>query len=59
MIWLDDVESVVGSVLQLKEHFGITVAADEIGASTFEVLGSLAQFIERMLSGYAPVCGRM
>jgi acyl carrier protein len=33
----------------LEEHFGITVADDEIGASTLEMLDSLTQFIEREL----------
>jgi acyl carrier protein len=79
---LDDVKSVVGSALQirdrvqtmdatspllgalpeldsiavvnlitaLEEHFGITVADDEIGASAFETLGSLTRFIEGKLA---------
>jgi acyl carrier protein len=42
--------AVVNLITALEEHFGITVADDEIGASTFETLGSLAQFIERKLS---------
>ena len=37
-------------ITALEEHFGITVADDEIGASTFETLGSLTQFIEQKLS---------
>jgi len=41
---------VVNLITALEEHFGITVADDEIGASTFETLGSLTQFIERKLS---------
>ena len=41
--------AVVNLITALEEHFGITVADDEIGASTFETLGSLAQFIERKL----------
>jgi len=42
--------AVVNLITALEEHFGITVADDEIGASTFETLGSLTQFIERKLS---------
>lgn len=41
--------AVVNLITALEEHFGITVADDEIGASTFETLGTLAQFIERKL----------
>ena len=41
--------AVVSLITALEEHFGITVADDEIGASTFETLGSLTQFIERKL----------
>ena len=43
--------AVVNLITALEEHFGITVADDEIGASTFETLDSLAQFIQRKLSG--------
>jgi acyl carrier protein len=42
--------AVVNLITALEEHFGITVADDEIDASTFETLGSLARFIERKLS---------
>jgi acyl carrier protein len=41
--------AVVSIITALEEHFGITVADDEIGASTFETLGSLTRFIERKL----------
>ena len=44
-----DSMAVVSLITALEEHFGITVADDEIGASTFETLDSLAQFIERKL----------
>jgi acyl carrier protein len=44
-----DSMAVVTLITALEEHFGITVADDEIGASTFETLDSLAQFIERKL----------
>jgi len=43
--------AVVNLITALEEHFGIAVADDEIGASTFETLASLTQFIERKLSG--------
>lgn len=43
--------AVVNLITALEEHFGIAVADDEIGASTFETLGSLARFVERKLSG--------
>lgn len=42
--------AVVNLITALEEHFGIAVADDEIGASTFETLGSLAQFVERKLA---------
>ena len=45
-----DSMAVVSLITALEEHFDITVADDEIGASTFETLGSLTQFIERKLS---------
>jgi len=45
-----DSMAVVNLITALEEHFGITVADDEIGASTFETLGSLARFVERKLA---------
>jgi acyl carrier protein len=42
--------AVVNLITALEEHFGITVTDDEIGASTFETLGSLTSFIERTLA---------
>jgi len=42
--------AVVNLITALEDHFGITVADDEISASTFETLGSLARFIEHKLS---------
>lgn len=42
--------AVVNLITALEDHFGITVADDEIGASTFETLGSLTQFVERKLA---------
>jgi len=43
--------AVVNLITAIEEHFGIAVADDEIGASTFESLGSLTEFVERKLSG--------
>jgi acyl carrier protein len=45
-----DSMAVVSLIGALEEHFGITVEDDEIGASTFETLGSLALFIERKIT---------
>jgi acyl carrier protein len=42
--------AVVSLITAVEEHFGITVADDEIGASTFETLGSLARFVEQKLA---------
>ena len=38
--------AVVNLIAALEEHFGISVADDEISASTFATLGSLTQFVE-------------
>ena len=43
--------AVVNLITALEEHFGITVADDEIGAAAFETLGSLTRFIEGKLGG--------
>jgi acyl carrier protein len=43
--------AVVNLITALEEHFGITVADDEIGAAAFETLGSLTRFIEGKLAG--------
>ena len=48
-----DSMAVVQLITALEEHFGIVVADDEIGASVFETLGALSQFIERKLAGNA------
>ena len=45
-----DSMAVVSLITALEEHFDITVADDEIGAATFETLGSLARFVEQTLS---------
>jgi acyl carrier protein len=42
--------AVVNLITALEEHFGITVADDEIGAAAFETLGSLTKFVERKLA---------
>lgn len=44
-----DSMAVVTLITALEEHFGITVDDDEIGASTFETLGSLTKFVESKL----------
>ena len=41
-----DSMAVVNLITALEDHFGISVADDEIDASTFETLGTLTQFIE-------------
>ena len=45
---LDSV-AVVDLITALEQRFEITVADDEIGAATFETLGSLTRFVERKL----------
>ena len=44
-----DSMAVVNLITALEEHFGITVDDDEIGASTFETLGTLARFVQHKL----------
>lgn len=46
-----DSMAVINLITALEEQFDITVADDEIDASTFETLGSLTQFIERKVAG--------
>lgn len=46
-----DSMAVVSLITALEEHFGITVADDEIDAATFETLDSLTKFVQRKLSG--------
>ena len=41
-----DSMAVVSLIGALEEHFGITVDDDEISASTFATLGSLAAFVQ-------------
>ncbi|MCC6473265.1 MAG: acyl carrier protein [Burkholderiales bacterium] len=44
-----DSMAVVSVITALEEHFGISVADDEIGAATFATLGSLSAFVEQKL----------
>lgn len=44
-----DSMAVVNLIGALEEHFGITVDDDEISASTFETLGTLAAFVQQKL----------
>lgn len=45
-----DSMGVVNVITDLEEHFDIVVEDDEISASTFETLGSLAAFIDQKLA---------
>lgn len=45
-----DSMAVVNLITTLEEHFGIVVDDDEIGASNFETLGSLAAFVQQKLA---------
>lgn len=44
-----DSMAVTTLIAALEEHFGFSVADDEIGASTFATLGSLSEFVEQKL----------
>lgn len=44
-----DSMAVVSLITALEEHFGISIADDEIGAATFATLGSLSTFVEQKL----------
>lgn len=46
-----DSMAVINVIAALEEHFGIVVDDDEISATTFETLGSLAAFVEQKLAG--------
>jgi acyl carrier protein len=48
-----DSMAVVGVIGALEEHFGITVADDEITAETFSTLSTLTAFIEQKLQSAA------
>jgi len=45
-----DSMAVVHVITALEDHFGITVADDEMEASTFATLGSLSTFVEQKLA---------
>jgi acyl carrier protein len=45
-----DSMAVVSVVLALEERFKITIEEGEVGAETFETLGSLANLVERKLA---------
>lgn len=45
-----DSMAVVNLITALEEHFGITVEDDDIGAATFETLGTLADFVAAKLA---------
>ena len=45
-----DSMAVVNLIAALEENFGITVEDDEIGASTFATLGSLASFVRNKMA---------
>ena len=42
-----DSMAVINVITALEEHFGISIADDEIGAATFATLGSLSNFVEQ------------
>jgi acyl carrier protein len=44
-----DSMAVVSIITALEEQFGIVVEDDDISASTFETLGTLAQFVQQKL----------
>lgn len=44
-----DSMAVVNLITALEEQFGISVDDDEISATTFETLGSLAAFVQQKL----------
>lgn len=45
-----DSMAVMQLLTALEEHFGFAVDDDDISASTFETLGSLAAFVDRKLA---------
>lgn len=46
-----DSMAVVNVITAVEDHFGISVADDEISADTFATLASLAEFVEGKLNG--------
>jgi acyl carrier protein len=45
-----DSMAVVSIVAAIEEHYGFSVADDEISADTFATLGTLAKFVESKLN---------
>lgn len=45
-----DSMAVVNLITALEDHFSITVEDDDIGAATFETLGTLADFVAAKLA---------
>ena len=48
-----DSMAVVHLIAALEDQFGITIDDDDIGASTFETVGSLAAFVEARVAPQA------
>jgi len=46
-----DSMAVVSVLTMIEDEFGITIADDEIGAETFETLGSLTAFVDSKVAG--------
>lgn len=46
-----DSMAVVTVLTMIEEEFGISIADDEIGAATFESLGSLVRFVDQKSTG--------
>jgi acyl carrier protein len=44
-----DSMAVISLITALEEHFGITIADDDISAEVFDSLGSLSAFVDRKL----------
>jgi acyl carrier protein len=45
-----DSMAVINVITALEEHFGISIADDEIDGATFETLGSIARFVDQKLA---------
>lgn len=48
-----DSMAVVAIITALEDHFGFTIADDEISAETFASLGSLTEFVKHKLTDMA------
>jgi len=44
-----DSMAVVAVITAMEEHFGFTVADDEISADTFQTVGSLVDFVDQKI----------